>query len=991
MKTVRCKNRSFAYRSCLPATVLALCAFALLASCGNPDKNKLKHFNKGMILERRGRPADALVEYQNAFAIDPNMPDLHYQMGKCYIALRYYEQAIKSFDKARQLDPKLNIKALVSIADVYAASDQPALAEAMCRDALLANAGSVDALVLMGKLKLKQENEKEAASWFEKTLSVDPNNVESRLALAQMALDDDRYEVAEKHLMNVTTVGDPKNVTARLALAKIFRFTNRADKSIETLKAILAENPNSFPARGALAEAYYSGNRLTDARREAEAYLKMAPGSVESNSLLGAIILKQGDYASALPYLAKAAGSPSASPQTYYLHGLALKGTNNLGQAISAFQNALALQPKNTPYRLVLAQTLLAEGSFEQAQREIGLVLSDDPGNESARQLLIQADAQRQTFEHIDSLLESQGIPDEVADSFKATLKALRAGDLAKAQKLCEDSLKKVPDSPLFLNLLGLVYLKRQDTGNALRYFNQAVSKNPKFAASYVNMAGVYLGAGSHEQALQLYRKASDLAPKDQMIRLKLAKALILMKRYDEAETVLKELINANPKQIGYRLTLANMFLSANQYSRAREELSRTLKADPKNGHAAYLLAETMAKEGDASRAAVYFHALSRANPSNEEFRTKLALCTLELGHPQKAREFLPASPEKTLRSFRGRLVQALGAASNEDYPNAARFLGEREAETEDVIPHRLLLANVLAAQGKNAEAVDVVNKGAVIPKPFKKNYVKLLDSKSLTKNELYDLDLAIALTEFRWNLLAVARIESVLKKVGQNPALLETAAGILEREGKIDRATADYRSAITADKSYWPAYYRLGVWALRQENMVQAEEYLRNGLKYEPDSVTMLLALAGLYEKKGNVADAVKTYRKIDELHPNLATVDNNLAWLLAKNPKTLDQALGHARAAVTGQPSKAEYLDTLGWIFFQKGDYKNAKEQLEKAVFFNSLSPSIRHHRGLVYLKLGDKTRALEDFKAADALSLPFPERQTNQNMIRELSQKT
>jgi len=121
--------------------------------------------------------------------------------------------------------------------------------------------------------------------------------------------------------------------------------------------------------------------------------------------------------------------------------------------------------------------------------------------------------------------------------------------------------------------------------------------------------------------------------------------------------------------------------------------------------------------------------------------------------------------------------------------------------------------------------------------------------------------------------------------------------------------------------------------------------------------------------------------------MYPNQAIVTNNLAWLLAKHPKTLDQALEYAQSAVAAQPMKAEVRDTLGWVYFKKGDYRAAVEHLNGAVLLNSLNPSIRYHRGMALFKLGDKVKALEDFREADAVSKPFPEQQMNRDMIREL----
>lgn len=970
------------------AIILALIAIMLASACGNPEKQKQKHYRKGLILARRGRFAEAVVEYQKALKIDPQMAEAQYELGQCYGRLQYHEQAIMALDRARALDPQLTLETLLQIADIYAASERPALAEKMCHEVLEIDSDNVGAMVFLGELKWKEKKAAEARSWFEKVLALDPSHMESRMTLAEIAMLEGRYDAAEEHLKKITTEIDPTDPAARLALAKIYRFTDRKEEAINTLQQVLVNDPTHFLARGALAEVYYSVGRFDDARKEAEAFIEASPGNPQAHYLLGTVSLKQGDYESAVIHLTRAANSPAAFADVHYLLGLALKGKNQQAQAITAFQKALAMEPGNSQYRLMLAQTFLVEGSFEKAQREIRAVLSKEPENEYARQLSVQADALRQALEHIDSLLASEGIPEEIANSIKMGLKAFRAGDLRKAQSLCEGSLEAAPDSPLLLNLLGLVYLKQSELERALSYFLQASNADPQFAASYVNMANIYMAIGSHEQAAQTYRKAVELSPKDQLVRLKFARALILMKRYDEAETFLKELIQAEPDRDAYRLALANLLLSTNRYADACKELEQVLKSDPKSAPVAQLLAEALAMEGDTAEAAASFGALQEAYPASRQFRVKHALCNLLLGEPERAREILAARSDADERIPPEEIVRVLLMQEQEEYDQAEELLLGLQTDAPDESVYGLMLANVRASRGTIAGETESFDRSSGLSDSFRENYARLLQEDSLDAADLNELSLAAALTRFRWNRPGIQKLEEVLRKTGPNAALLEIVGGLWEKEGQSDKALFSYQSAVKADPSYWPAYHRLGVLSLQAGETAEAERYLKSALKYRPDSPAILLNLARACEAGGNDTEALNTYRKINELHPNLAPVMNNLAWLLAKNPDTLDEALGYARSAVDVQPLKAEVRDTLGWILFQKGDYEAAKEQLDKAVLFDSLNPSIRYHRGMAYLKLDDRAKALEDFRKAGAAAAPFPEKELNENMIRELS---
>jgi len=972
--------------SAIAVAFFLLCAISLLG-CGNPEKHKTKLYGKGQILAERGRYAEAVAEYKKALAIDPQMSEARYELGRCYAKLHYDEQAIREFDTARSLDFALAVRALSEIADIYATGERPLLAEKMLMEALEIEPDNIDVVYSLAELKQNAGKTSEARSWFEKVLEIDSAHVESLTALAEIALQEGEYEAAEKRLKKITTKIDPNNTGARLALAKVYRFSDREREAITVLEKILDEIPADVVARGALAEAYYAVNRLDEAQSQAEAFLKAAPGNIAAHSLLGAVLLRKGDYESAMFHLTRATSLPQASPQRFYMLGVAQKGTNQLAQAIATFQKVLAVDPDNTACRLALAQTLLDEGSFEKARREVEVVLSEEPENDQARQLLTRANALRQAFDHIDSLLASEGVPEELVDKIKQGLKAFRAGDLRKTQALCEDLIMRAPDSPLPLNLQGLVYLRQNELEQALTYFQRASEADSEFAASHANMATVYMAIGNYEQAAEAYRKAAELAPGDRIIRRKLVKALTSMRRYDEAEELMRNLIRENPGQTSRRLDLAGLLISTKNYPGAREELAQVLKMEPGHVAAVQLSAETYAKEGNIAEAAKRFEQLTRAHPQSRRFGAMLALCLLALDSPERAAEVFPARSDEAKKSRQGELVRALILQERRQYDESEKILASLSSNAPSQAPYELMLANVRASKGIPAAFVKSSKKDSYLSETFRKSYLEFLRSESLGAGEIFQLNLGMALSQIGWRRSGVEKLEDVLGVVGPNAAMFEIIGGLWLKEGRPDKATSSYQAALVADPQFWPAYYQLGNQSLRAGQTELAQKYFESALKRQPDSLTVLLGLARAYERSGNGKEAIRTYRKIIDNNPNLASVMNNLAWLLAKDPATLDQALEYAGRAAALQPFRAEVHDTVGWIYYQKNDYHNAMKHLEKAMLLNSLNPSIRYHRGMTRLKLGDTDEALEDFKKAGSAVGPFPEKERNAEMIRQL----
>ena len=66
----------------------------------------------------------------------------------------------------------------------------------------------------------------------------------------------------------------------------------------------------------------------------------------------------------------------------------------------------------------------------------------------------------------------------------------------------------------------------------------------------------------------------------------------------------------------------------------------------------------------------------------------------------------------------------------------------------------------------------------------------------------------------------------------------------------------------------------------------------------------------------------------------PDRAQHHNNLAWLLSRCARQLDEGLKHANTAVDSEPGNGAFLDTLAEVHFQLGDRSKAVAISEKAV---------------------------------------------------------
>ncbi|KAF0115864.1 MAG: Tfp pilus assembly protein PilF [Rhodospirillaceae bacterium] len=97
----------------------------------------------------------------------------------------------------------------------------------------------------------------------------------------------------------------------------------------------------------------------------------------------------------------------------------------------------------------------------------------------------------------------------------------------------------------------------------------------------------------------------------------------------------------------------------------------------------------------------------------------------------------------------------------------------------------------------------------------------------------------------------------------------------------------------------------------------------------------TVRLALAMTEETLGNSDNALRLYEEILSTNPDSIVAANNLAVLVADHhgdtPERLTRALAHVKRFSTA--NNAFQLDTLAWIYYRLGQFKNAHDLLQRA----------------------------------------------------------
>ena len=155
-------------------------------------------------------------------------------------------------------------------------------------------------------------------------------------------------------------------------------------------------------------------------------------------------------------------------------------------------------------------------------------------------------------------------------------------------------------------------------------------------------------------------------------------------------------------------------------------------------------------------------------------------------------------------------------------------------------------------------------------------------------------------------------------------------------------------------------AYSRLG----QNEQAVRVLERARQLNSKDVDAISQL---AVVYEALKRFDETDSLYEEALRLDPSNHLVLNNYAYSLAERNIQLERAKDMAEKAVAAKPDNSSYLDTMGWVYFRLGDYKEAAGYVKKAIEKGEVSAVVYEHLGDIYYKMDNKKEALEQWNIA------------------------
>jgi tetratricopeptide (TPR) repeat protein len=156
---------------------------------------------------------------------------------------------------------------------------------------------------------------------------------------------------------------------------------------------------------------------------------------------------------------------------------------------------------------------------------------------------------------------------------------------------------------------------------------------------------------------------------------------------------------------------------------------------------------------------------------------------------------------------------------------------------------------------------------------------------------------------------------------------------------------------AIELDQKKVDLYLMLASVFENKKAYEKALAVLDQGLKKDQKNVELIFRQGVVLDKMGEKTRSLDRMSTIIEIDPNHADALNYIGYTYAEQGIRLDEAMSLIEKALSIKPDSGYIIDSLGWVYFQKGMYDEALKYLEQAASVPNIP--IMEHLGDVYLR--------------------------------------
>ncbi|TNF45308.1 tetratricopeptide repeat protein, partial [bacterium] len=239
---------------------------------------------------------------------------------------------------------------------------------------------------------------------------------------------------------------------------------------------------------------------------------------------------------------------------------------DRIDDAIALYRSYLERNSKETAVRELLVHTLVREERYEEAKRELKIILDQEPDHPNG--LLMMGMVEAGTGNYTKALEYFKRVRESSPENYEITM---QMGSLQRELELYEEAIKT---------------------------FLDAAALQPDQFEPHLYLAVIYNTIDRPEEALDRLKTALSLKPDRTSIRTFMAQILTDMENYEDAIVVLEEGLENNTDDPNLLYQLGIVYDRSGRFSRTEKIMQRIIEIDPSHYDAMNYLGYSWADRG---------------------------------------------------------------------------------------------------------------------------------------------------------------------------------------------------------------------------------------------------------------------------------------------------------------------------------------------------------------------------------------------------------
>jgi protein O-mannosyl-transferase len=155
---------------------------------------------------------------------------------------------------------------------------------------------------------------------------------------------------------------------------------------------------------------------------------------------------------------------------------------------------------------------------------------------------------------------------------------------------------------------------------------------------------------------------------------------------------------------------------------------------------------------------------------------------------------------------------------------------------------------------------------------------------------------------------------------------------------------------------------------ASQKGRVMESIEMLKWLTAFSPDSLHYVTELSNMYERAGNITEAMRTIQDLLETHPDYSAAWAKAGEIYGKHMNDLKNAEFHLLRAFELKPDDFNVLENLGIVFGMQSKYVQSIEYFNKALALDSTVDRLHTNIGNTYMMMGELEKAEFHFGKID-----------------------